>query len=94
MNTYSKYYSFFKVFVFSMLIISCSKDKDEDVVDNTVTPPATYEFTRNGQSTVSFGGQTARLKMAAEIYSALKDNSSTKEQIDNMFNNGTGFSDS
>tara|TARA_B100000614_G_C14550877_1_gene493919 strand:- start:389 stop:1498 length:1110 start_codon:yes stop_codon:yes gene_type:complete len=77
-----------------MLIISCSKDKDEDVVDNTVTPPATYEFTRNGQSTVSFGGQTARLKMAAEIYSALKDNSSTKEQIDNMFNNGTGFSDS
>ena len=94
MNSYSKYYRFLKVFVFSMLIISCSKDKDEDVADNTVTPPATYEFTRNGQSTVSFGGQTARLKMAAEIYSALKDNYSTKEQIDNMFNNGTGFSDS
>ena len=93
MNTNINLYKFLTIFALSLVVISCSKDKDEEV-DNTVTAPATYEFTRNGESTVSFGGQTARLKMAGEIYSALKDNSSTKEQIDNMFNSGTGFSDS
>ncbi len=67
--------NFFNAFLICLLVLSCSK---EDKDDNAVVPPATYEFTRDGESTVSFGGQTARLKMAAEIYSALKDNSSTK----------------
>ena len=93
MNAFINLFKLIPLFALSFVVISCSKDKDEDI-DNTVTAPLTYEFTRNGESTVSFGGQTARLKMAGEIYSALKDNSSTKEQIDNMFNNGTGFSDS
>lgn len=77
----------------SLFLTSCSDD-DDAVVDITVTPPSTYKFERNGKSTVSFSGQTSRLKMAGELYSGMKSSSSTKVGLNNMFNNGTGFSDS
>ena len=76
----------------SLFLTSCSDD-DDAVVDITVTPPSTYKFERNGKSTVSFSGQTSRLKMAGELYSGMKSSSSTKAGLNNMFNNGTGFSD-
>ena len=76
----------------SLFLTSCSDD-DDVVVDNTVTPPSTYKFERNGKNTVSHGGQTSRLKMASELYSGMKSSSSTKAGLNNMFNNGTGFSD-
>lgn len=77
----------------SLFLTSCSDD-DDAVVDITVTPPSTYKFERNGKSTVSFSGQSSRLKMAGELYSGMKSSSSTKVGLNNMFNNGTGFSDS
>mgnify|MGYP002047256917 FL=1 len=55
--------------------------------------PETYKFDRNGLTTVSFSGQTCRLTMAGEIYDAFKDTSKTVEDINNMFANGTGFSE-
>ena len=58
-----------------------------------VQVPYSYEFARAGKSTVSFSGQTARLNMADAVYIALKSNTSTKEQILEMFNDGTGFVD-
>ena len=76
----------------SLFLTSCSDD-DDAAIDNTVTPPSTYKFERNGATTVSYSGQTARLKMASELYSGMKSSSSTKVGLDNMFNNGTGFSD-
>jgi hypothetical protein len=76
----------------SLFLTSCSDD-DDAVVDITVTPPSTYKFERNGKSTVSFSGQSSRLKMAGELYSGMKSSSSTKAGLNNMFNNGTGFSD-
>ena len=60
---------------------------------NVVTPPEEYSFTRNGVSTVYYSGQSARLKMATALKSAMNDKASTKTNVDNMFNNGTGFSD-
>jgi hypothetical protein len=77
----------------SLFLTSCSDD-DDAVVDITVTPPSSYKFERNGKSTVSFSGQSSRLKMAGELYSGMKSSSSTKAGLNNMFNNGTGFSDS
>ena len=77
----------------SLFLTSCSDDEDA-VVDITVTPPSSYKFERNGKSTVSFSGQSSRLKMAGELYSGMKSSSSTKVGLNNMFNNGTGFSDS
>ena len=73
-----------------LLFISCSDDDDDN---NVVIAPDTYEFTRDGASTVSFSGQTARLNMADEIYQALNTNTFTKAQLLEMFNDGTGFSD-
>ena len=74
-----------------MFLASCSDDEEE--ILNVVTPPTTYKFERGGKSTVSHGGQTSRLKMASELYSGMKNSSSTKSGLNNMFNNGTGFSD-
>ena len=53
--------------------------------------PDTYKFERDGISTVSHGGQTARLLMGAQLYSALKDPSKTEAELLAMFNDGTGF---
>ena len=58
-----------------------------------VEVPYSYEYARAGKSTVSFSGQTARLNMADELYSALNTNTFTKAQMLEMFNDGTGFSD-
>ena len=65
----------------------------ETVTEVVPFPPDAYSFTRDGVSTVAYGGQTARLKMAQEIFSALNDNTFTFAQIDAMFNDGTGFAD-
>ena len=81
--------------ILGAVLISCN-DETTDNVDPvvTVTPPATYSFERNGQTTVSYGGQTSRLEMAKELGSHLNDETKTKEQLVNMFDNGTGFDNS
>ena len=53
--------------------------------------PPTYSFDRMGQSTVSFGGQTARLQMAIELYGAFS--TASEAELLEMYNDGTGFSD-
>ncbi len=61
---------------------------------NVLVPPEDYGFTRGGKSTVFYTGQTTRLKQATELKSAMNNAASTKTQLDNMFNNGSGFTDS
>ena len=53
--------------------------------------PSTYTFDRMGQSTVSYGGQTARLQMAVELYGSFS--SASEAELLEMYNDGTGFSD-
>lgn len=53
--------------------------------------PPTYTFERMGQSTVSFGGQTTRLKMAIELYNSFSTGS--EAELLEMYNDGIGFSD-
>lgn len=77
-------------------LTSCSNDDDGTVTPpptNTVTAPDTYVFTRNGNTTVSFGGQTTRIQMAEEIVSALKNTSKTEAQLDAMFAHVEGAND-
>ena len=73
--------------------VTITETVTETVTEIVPFPPDAYSFTREGISTVFYTGQTARLKMAQEIYSALNDNSFTFEQINTMFNDGTGFLD-
>lgn len=70
----------------------------ERVVTQTVTQtvivaPEEYSFTRGGISTVYYTGQTARMKMATELKGHMNDASQTETNIDTMFADGTGFSD-
>lgn len=64
-----------------------------EVIKNVGFPPDAYSFSRNGVSTVSYGGQTTRLKQAEALGSALKSDSFTKAQLEQMFKDGEGFSD-
>lgn len=62
----------------SLTIISCSTDSNDDPV---IDEPATYQFTRDGESTVSFTGQTTRLQMGAELFGAMTDFDNTTEDL-------------
>ncbi|RLJ64326.1 uncharacterized protein DUF4856 [Lacinutrix venerupis] len=74
---------------------SCSSDDDAAVVieTNNVTAPDTYVFERNGNTTVSFSGQTTRILMADEIVSGLSNTANTETILDNMFAHQEGAND-
>ena len=77
------------ILFFGLFVAAC--DNDPDPVTVTVTPPATYSFDRGGQTTVSYSGQSSRLEMAGELSVWLNTPIKSKDELDNMFNNGTGF---
>ena len=62
------------------LLASC-----ETAPENQVT----YDFTRNGVSTVSFSGQTARIGMATELLAAMQDLDRTSIELAEMYANQT-----
>ncbi len=73
-----------RLFVIGSIFTSCTSDDGVDK-NNNVVAPATYSFTRSGNSTVSFNGQTTRILMGEELASALLDNFKTEVEIDAMF---------
>lgn len=81
----------------ALLYMSCEKEDDTITpVDNpvsTIEAPATYKFERDGKSTVSYSGQTTRIKMAGELSSALLNKDKTSEQLLAMFNHQEGVND-
>ncbi len=79
----------------TFVFTSCSSDDDggNPTDTNEVIAPATYAFSRNGNSTVSYSGQTTRIQMGEEFITALKDNSKTEAQLDGMFAHVEGNAD-
>lgn len=69
----------------------CGDDDEDNPV--SINAPETYSFTRDGQSTVSFSGQTTRIKMAEEIITALKTETLSEVRIDAMFAHKKGAED-
>jgi hypothetical protein len=67
------------------LFTSCSNDDDSNNQSTQVEAPLTYEFARQGNSTVNFEGQTTRIQMAMEFNTALKNNTKTAEDLLGMF---------
>jgi len=65
------------------LLVSCCTDDPKIEIEN----PATYSFERNGESTVSFRGQTTRIAMAAELSSTLVDFDASEATLLEMYNN-------
>ena len=86
----NKFLPLITFFAFSSLFLTSCSD-DDDAVSNVVTPPSDYTFEKDGTSTVSFTGQTIRLKQAIELYNGMKDNTMTKAKLTEMFKDGTGF---
>ena len=81
-----------KVWTWAMLglVALSSCDNDDDSTNPSIEAPATYSFTREGQSTVSFSGQTARIQMATELINEMKDfDNATLEVLLEMFRNET-----
>ncbi len=93
--------TFFKSAVLSAALIasvtSCKKDDNkEDGGSSPATPTqTTYEFTREGETSVSYSGQTTRLAMLSEIVSYVKGQISDEAVIDAVkvkaMYAGTGF---
>ncbi|HEY8512547.1 MAG TPA: DUF4856 domain-containing protein [Cyclobacteriaceae bacterium] len=52
------------LFLSALIVLSCNDDDDSGPA---LQVPDTYEFTRNGQSSVYYGGQTDRLNQTSEI---------------------------
>lgn len=81
------------LFVVGALFTSCSSDDDNGSAGNQVVAPATFQFERNGSTTVDYNGQTTRIEMGGEFVSALNDNTKTETELDGMFTNtGNYFS--
>ena len=72
------YYNSIKLFMVSIIMmanVSCNNETDPvipvDPITEEIIAPNTYLFQRGGESTVSYGGQTARLDMAASLFNKL-----------------------
>ncbi|WP_299155409.1 DUF4856 domain-containing protein [uncultured Christiangramia sp.] len=80
---------FVSAFVAALTLSSCSSDDDSDILnEKNIEVPVSYEFTRNGESTVNFEGQTTRLQMSAELLSNFTDfDNASEEMLLNMFAN-------
>ncbi len=78
----------------ALIFGSCSDDDDTILIPDTqFEVPATYVFERNGESTVSFSGQSTRIAMSEEIVSALINETLTEEVLLDMFAHVEGAND-
>lgn len=82
--------TFFCLFSGLLLLFTLTACEDDDNISPMLEVPESYTFTRDGVSTVSFSGQTERIAMAEELFSAMLDFDQTEEGLDNMFTNAEG----
>lgn len=67
----------------TLLFTACGPEP----VEPDYNAPATYTFERNGETSVSFSGQTDRILMATELIDAMKDFSISSLKLKEMFRN-------
>ncbi len=85
----SRFFPFLLAFAGTFFFAACVDDDDNLSPDFSV--PTTYDFSRAGNSTVSFTGQTERIAMASELFAAFRDFSRTETDLNNMFRNPEGL---
>ena len=73
------------LFLLPLAFTGC--EDDDDLRPTAPELPTSYTFERNGTSTVSFSGQSARIAMAEELVAALLEPSTSEETLMNMFRN-------
>ncbi|MBC6993384.1 DUF4856 domain-containing protein [Neolewinella lacunae] len=84
----SRFLPFLLAFAGTFFFAACVDDDDDLSPDFTI--PTTYDFSRAGNSTVSFTGQTERIGMASELFAAFLNFSRTETDLNNMFRNPEG----
>lgn len=77
-------------YLFALLAAVSISACDDDDQGPSIDVPDTYEFTRDGASTVSFSGQTTRIQMGEELIFAMKNFSLSEAHLQNMFTNPEG----
>lgn len=76
--------------IFILFPILLSLTACDNTPEITVEAPATYSFSREGESTVDFSGQTTRIMMGSELLSAMMDfDNATSASLLEMFRNET-----
>lgn len=87
----------FSLFVLSIVSFSCKKDEDSTpdlTTSSVVSTPETYDFQRNGASSVNYQGQTDRLNQLSEIKSYMsKANNGdiiSEQYLLDMYENANG----
>ncbi len=73
--------------VVATVLQSCSNDDDNTIEPVSVVAPVTYEFSRDGNTTVDFNGQTTRILMGEALNAALLNTSKSEVELDGMFTN-------
>jgi len=73
-------------------LASCGED-DPVVNPNEINQPANYTFERDGISTVSFSGQTTRIRMAEELITAMTNVDNSAAHLLEMYANQTASGD-
>lgn len=85
---------FYVPFLATLLFITaCSDDDSDDPFENQVPVPETYVFERNGESSVSFSGQTTRILMAEEIIDRIMEETTPAQVLKDMFAHQAGNTD-
>ena len=86
---------FIPCLIAATIFTACDSDDDQNTVEEVnVEAPASYEFTREGLSTVSFSGQTTRILMAEETAAAFTDfDNTTEASLQAMFAHVEGAND-
>lgn len=67
-----------------LVYTGCDDDDGPSIME-----PTTYSFERDGQTTISFSGQTARIEMGEELIAAMKDPAISAATLLEMFRNQT-----
>ena len=81
----------------AIFVFSCDSDDDDNNMVDPIVAPSSYDFTRDGETSVIYSGQTTRLAQSEQLYDALNALTSV-EDLDMMFNGGSdgnsaGFAD-
>lgn len=92
--------NFLKLSITAAVLASCSSSDEATEAVTPIPSPVTFDVPQNytfvnaeGESTVSFGGQTTRLNQGAEILKDFFDFNATEESILSKLNEGQGFTD-
>ncbi|SKB63009.1 protein of unknown function [Salegentibacter holothuriorum] len=79
---------FFSAILGGLTLASCTSDDDVTPDNPELEIPVTYNFERDGNSTISYSGQTTRLQMTSEILSNFTDfENGSEDLLLNMFAN-------